>query len=98
MAPGIRPAATSPLMKPSIGASFSTDNAAPGRGPNGTPPASEGAVMASAMIIPVNSLEEGADNVDTRGNIDVPDQSLGCGNTMLLGYCRGLIQLGANAA
>src|ERR1700760_3496490 len=76
MAPGIRPAATSPLMKGSIGASFSTFSSAPGRGPKLAWPASDGAI-APAATNPPNSVASKADNVAGRGNIDGPERFTG---------------------
>src|SRR5580704_13399693 len=71
MAPGIRPAAISPLMKGSIGASFATESSAPGRGPKVASPARAAAVATTTLP---NSAASKADNVDGRGNIDGPER------------------------
>src|SRR3954453_7680911 len=54
MAPGILPEATSPLIKSSIGESFSRDSSAPGGGPNSTVAADTGAASETAASIAVN--------------------------------------------
>src|ERR1700733_1547136 len=90
MAPGMRPAATSPLMKSSIGASFSIDSSAPGGGPSWTVAADKGdASMTAAKNGAIGAAKRGND-VKRGGNIYLSDQSVA---RRKLVYCRDSIQI-----
>src|ERR1700742_4567661 len=84
MAPGIRPAATSPLMKSSIDESFSADSTAPGFGPNRTSAASDGPVARTETIAALNNVIEQRSDADLRRNIGMPDRSIGRNDVIAL--------------
>src|SRR3979409_828913 len=70
MAPGILPDAISPLMKSSIGESFSRDSTAPGGGPSSIVVADKGVATQTIAAITASRSRYELNDVGSRGNIN----------------------------
>src|SRR5260370_18268572 len=84
IAPGILPEAISSLRKSSMGESFLRDSTASGGGPSSPVAADKGAANETAATIAANRMAKGRVDVTLRGNICLPDRSVGRSDVIAL--------------